>query len=82
MRVKINDNRVNDTSECEVFNYMRKVDSVTETGTITAIRGTLPIKSISFRNIIEFSEERKEQLKEQAKRLHIIKENGGRNNEI
>lgn len=107
MKVKINDNRTNNNSECEVFTYGREekatnlvfdyqeqvwrvwtsipehitkllklkkhnlvVDSVSETGTITAIRGTLPRKTISFRNIIELSEERKAQLKENAKNLH------------
>lgn len=107
MKVKINDNRTNNNSECEVFTYGREekatnlvfdyqeqvwrvwtsvpehitkllklknhnlvVDSVSGTGTITAIRGTLPRKTISFRNIIELSEERKTQLKENAKNLH------------
>lgn len=106
MYAQINDNRINDNSECEVFTYMREeketnlvfdykeqvwrvwtsvpehitkllklknhnliVDSVTESGTITAIKGTLPRKTISFRNIIELSEERKAQLKENAKKL-------------
>ena len=103
MKVRINDQRINDTSLCEVFTYAEeekettlifdyknkiwnvwtsvpthitkllklkdnnfKVDSVTKTGTITSIKGTLFPKQISFRNII--SEERKEQLKEICKK--------------
>lgn len=47
-----------------------KVVSVTENGTITAIKGTLLPKQISFRNIIELSEERREKLKEMRRHLH------------
>lgn len=106
MKARINDQRINDTSLCEVFTYAEeekettlifdhknkiwnvwtsvpthitkllklkdnnfKVDSVTEVGTITAIKGTLLPKQISFKKIIELSEERKEKLKEHIKRL-------------
>lgn len=52
-----------------------KVDSVTETGAITSIKGTLLPKQVSFRNIIELSEEQKEELKERGKiaRKHLHK---------
>ena len=40
-----------------------KVESVTDTGRITSIRGILKPKQISFRNIIELSEERREEIR-------------------
>ena len=58
------------TKLLKIKNHNLKVDSVTETGTITSIKGTLQPKQIGFRNIIELSEDRKEKLKENAKRLH------------
>lgn len=104
MKVRINDQRIKDTSLCEVFTYAEeeketnlnfdykeqvwrvwtsvpthitkllklkdnnfKVDSVTEMGTITSIKGTLLPKQISFRNIIEFSEEQREEMKKRGK---------------
>lgn len=41
-------------------NHNFEVDSVTETGTITAIKGALSFKQVSFRNIIELTEEQRE----------------------
>ena len=105
MKVKINDKRVSDTTEREVFTYSENeketilnfdyknkvwnvwtsvpthitkllklknnnfiVDSVLSTGYITSIKGTLKLKQVSFRNIIEFSKERKEEFK---KNIHL-----------
>lgn len=106
MRAKINDKRISDTTEREVFTYSEDeketilnfdyknkvwnvwtsvpthitkllklknsnfiVDTVTNTGAITSIKGTLKANQISFRNIIELSEERKEELKNMGKYL-------------
>lgn len=44
-----------------------EVDSVTDSGTITAIKGTIDKKQISFRNIIELTEEQKQIRRERAK---------------
>lgn len=100
MQVKIDDRRVKDTSERNVFsyseyeketilryNYKNKVwevwtsvpthmtrilklkdnnfdvDTVTDTGSITAIKGTLDAKQVSFRNNKELSEEQKEEIR-------------------
>lgn len=108
MKVKINDKRVSDTSEREVFTYSEDeketilnfdyknkvwnvwtsvpthitkllrlknnnfiVDTVTSTGSITSIKGTLRANQISFRNITELSEERKEELKNMGKSLSL-----------
>lgn len=45
------------------------VDTVTDSGTITSIKGTLELKQISFRNIIELSEEQKERKRVIAKNM-------------
>ncbi|MCX0355261.1 hypothetical protein LI064_12110 [Clostridium perfringens] len=108
MKVKINDKRVSDTSEREVFTYSEDeketilnfdyknkvwnvwtsvpahitkllrlknnnfdVDTVTNTGTITSIKGTLKLKQIGFKNIIELSDERREELKNRGKCLSL-----------
>lgn len=97
MYAKINDHRINDNSEKEIFiysseeketnlnfdykegvwqvwtsvpnhitkllklkNHTFEVESVTETGRITAIKGTLSAKQISFGNILELTEEQRE----------------------
>ncbi len=41
-------------------NHSLEVSTVTETGAITSITGNLKPKQVSFRNIIELSEEEKE----------------------
>lgn len=106
MKAKINDKRISDTTEREVFTYSEDeketilnfdyknkvwnvwtsvpthitkllklknnnfiVDTVTNTGAITSIKGTLKANQISFRNIIKLSEERKEELKNMGKYL-------------
>ncbi|MDK0980682.1 hypothetical protein P5F73_14465 [Clostridium perfringens] len=108
MKVKINDKKVSDTSEREVFTYSEDeketilnfdyknkvwnvwtsvpnhitkllrlknnnfiVDTVTNAGTITSIKGKLRANQISFRNITELSEERKEELKNMGKSLSL-----------
>ncbi|MDZ5022857.1 hypothetical protein [Clostridium perfringens] len=108
MKVKINDKRVSDTTEREVFTYSEDeketilnfdyrnkvwnvwtsvpthitkllklknnnfiVGTVTNTGAITSIKGTLRANQISFRSIIELSEERKEELKKIGKKLSL-----------
>lgn len=100
MQVKIDDRRVKDTSERNVFTYSEDeketilrydyknkvwevwtsvpshitrilklkynnfdVDTVTDTGSITAIKGKLGQKQISFRNIKELSEEQREKIR-------------------
>ncbi|WWU65269.1 hypothetical protein QJR26_02610 [Clostridium baratii] len=109
MRAKINDRRVKDTSERNIFSYSESerettlrydyknkvwevetsvpshitkllklkdnnfvVDTVTESGTITSIRGTLEQKQISFRNVKEtsreLSEEEREVLRDRIKK--------------
>lgn len=106
MLKRINDTRVSDNSEREVFTYAREeketslvfdyqekvwrvwtsvpehitkllklkshnleVDTVTETGAITAIKGTLDPKQVSFRNIIELTEEHKEKLRDRWRKV-------------
>lgn len=44
-----------------------EVDTVNDTGTITAIKGSIGAKQISFRNIKELSEEQKEVVRERFK---------------
>lgn len=104
MQVKIDDRRVKDTSERNVFTYSEDeketilrydyknkvweawtsvpshitrilklkdnnfdVDTVTDTGSITAIKGTLDQKQISFRNVKEISRELSEEQKEEIR---------------
>lgn len=59
------------TKLLKLKNHNLVVDSVTETGSITSIKGTLSAKQISFRNIIELTEERKENLKNRGKELSM-----------
>lgn len=60
------------TKLLKLKNHNLEVDSVTETGAITSIKGTLSAKQVSFRNIIELTEERKEKLKNRGKELSMI----------
>lgn len=108
MQVKIDDRRVKDTSERNVFTYSEEeketilrydyknkvwevwtsvpshitrilklkdnnfdVDTVTDTGSITAIKGTLNQKQISFRN--ELSEEQREKIRNRFNSKSILR---------
>ncbi|MDU2489594.1 MAG: hypothetical protein E7D27_03235 [Clostridium celatum] len=59
------------TKLLKLKNHNLEVDSVTETGTITSIKGTISSKQVSFRNIIELTEERKAKLKNRGKELSM-----------
>lgn len=56
------------TKLLKLKNNNLEVDSVTETGTITSIKGNLNPKQVSFRNNIEMTEERKKEIKNRFKR--------------
>lgn len=110
MQVKIDDRRVKDTSERNVFSYSEdekettlrydyknkvwevetsvpthitrllklknnnfQVVTVNSNGTITSIKGTLNRKQISFRNIIELSEEQREKKRNRFNSKSILR---------
>lgn len=57
------------TKLLKLKNHNLEVDSVNENGSITSIKRTLNSKQVSFRNIIEITEERREKYKERGRTL-------------